>query len=131
MKQENPSDTNEDNIKRCLARFLELNCISLSKAAGDEFFNSRLKEKTWQLFDSIPKTKNIENKKITSQIKHDATKETVKFLYYIDYACKWKSDLKLLMQSKTFFLSPKKCFVKKSTQSQCTMELKTMISKPI
>ena len=42
-----------------------LNCISLSKAARDKLYECRLKEKTLQLFGTIPKTK-IKNKKVTA-----------------------------------------------------------------
>ena len=75
-----------------------LNCISLGKATRDEFYESRLKEKTLQLFDTIPKTKH-KNKKITVQIKYDVNKETAKFLRHIDYARLRQFDLELLMES--------------------------------
>ena len=110
-----------------------LNCISLGKAARDEFYESRLKEKTLQLFDTIPKTMK-KNKKITAQIKYDVNKETVKFLRHIDYARLRQFDLELLMESEitpiSFYLT-KDGLIRKPNKSEFTKELKTVLSKPI
>ena len=57
---------------------------TLGKSARSEFYNTRLKEKSKQLLDNIPKTRKKEKKKNTVT-KHDLTKQTVKFLRLIDY----------------------------------------------
>ena len=63
-----------------------INCISLGKATRNEFYESRLTEKNIQLMENIPKTKKIIKKK-SEKKEYDLTKETVKFLSHIDYAC--------------------------------------------
>ena len=73
-------------------------CINLSRAARNEFYQSHLEEKALQLFDTIPKTKRKTKKKI-SQIKYDIAKETVKFLRHIDYARLRGFDIGPLMAS--------------------------------
>ena len=51
-----------------------MNCISLGKAARNEFYESRLTEKNIQLLETIPKTKKKSEKK-----EYDLAKETLNF----------------------------------------------------
>ena len=60
-------------------------CISLRKAGISQFYKSRLVEKNIQLLETIPKTKKSIKKK-SEKKEYDLTKETVKYLRYIDYA---------------------------------------------
>ena len=72
------------------------NCNSLEKTARNEFYESCLKEKNIELFQTIPKTKkNI--KKKSEKKEHDLAKETVRFLRHIDHARLQDFDLKILM----------------------------------
>ena len=55
-----------------------INCNSLEKAATNEFYKSRLKEKNKQLLETIPKTKKSTKKK-SEKKEYDFSKETVRF----------------------------------------------------
>ena len=89
-----------------------MNCISLGKAARNEFYESRLTEKNIHLLETISKTKKSIKKK-SEKKEYDLVKETVKFLRHIDYARLRDFDLKILMgyQNLTYmFLSYKRRF---------------------
>ena len=53
-----------------------MNCNSLGKAARNELYESRLKEKNIQLLETVPKTKKS-TKKNSERKEYDLAKETV------------------------------------------------------
>ena len=108
-----------------------LHCISLGESARDEFYESRLKVKTTNLFDTIPKTRKTAKKK-TLQTVYDVNKETVKFLRNIDYSRLRNFDLGLLLKygiTPTSFYLMKDGFICKSQKSELARELKNRLSK--
>ena len=110
-----------------------MNCISLGKAAGNEFYESRLTEKNMQLLETIPKTKKSIKKKSEKKA-YDLAKETVKFLRHIDYARLRDFDLKIFMGYKispTCFYLTKGGLIRKPNKSELITELKSMITKNI
>ena len=110
-----------------------MNCIYLGKAAGNEFYESRLTEKNMQLLETIPKTKKSIKKKSEKKA-YDLAKETVKFLRHIDYARLRDFDLKIFMGYKispTCFYLTKGGLIQKPNKSELITELKSMITKNI
>ena len=108
-----------------------MNCIYLGKAAGNEFYESRLTEKNMQLLETIPKTKKSIKKKSEKKA-YDLAKETVKFLRHIDYARLRDFDLKIFMGYKispTCFYLTKGGLIQKPNKSELITELKSMITK--
>ena len=104
-----------------------MNCISLGKAARNEFYESRLPEKNIQLLETIRKTRKI-TKKQCEEKEYDFAKETVKFLRHIDYVRLRDFDLKTLMG---YGISPKRGLIQKPNKSELTTELTSMITKNI
>ena len=104
-----------------------MNCISLGKAARNEFYESRLPEKNIQLLETIRKTKKMTRKK-SEEKEYDFAKETVKFLRHIDYVRLRDFDLKTLMG---YRISPKRGLIQKPNKSELTTELTSMITKNI
>ena len=110
-----------------------MNCISLGKAARNEFYESRLSEKNIQLLETIPKTKKSIKKK-SEKKEYDLAKETVKILRHIDYARLRDFDVKILMGyeiSPTCFYLTKGGLIRKPDKSELITELKGMITKYI
>ena len=110
-----------------------MNCISLGKAARNEFYESPLTEKNIQLLETIPKTKKS-IKRNSEKKEYDLAKETVKFLSHIDYARLRDFDLKILMGheiSPTCFHLTKRGLIRKPNKSELKTELKSMITKNI
>ena len=56
-----------------------LNCDTLGRSARNEFYETRLKEKSKQLLDKIPKTRKT-TKKTEAKVTTDLNKETIRFL---------------------------------------------------
>ena len=116
-------------IEESERKFL-LDCISLGETARDEFYKSRLVEKTAKLLDNIPKTRKNGSKKKAKQHSYDINKETVKFLQNIDYARLRNFDLKILLRSEiaplSFFLM-QGGYIRKPNKSELATELKRLL----
>ena len=101
----------------------QMTCISLGKAAKNEFWVS----------SDIPKTKKSIKKK-SEKIEYDLAKETVKFSHHIYYARLWDFNLKILMG---YEISPiciyltKRGLIRKPNKSELITEIKSMITKNI
>ena len=110
-----------------------MNCISLGKAARNEFYESRLAEKNIQLLETIPKTKKSIKKK-SEKKEYDLAKEAVNFLRCIDHAHLQDFGLRILMGYKispTFFYLTRGGLIQKPNKSEVITELKSMITKNI
>ena len=85
-----------------------LNCDTLGRSARNEFYETRLKEKSKQLLDKIPKTRKT-TKKTEAKVTTDLNKETIRFLRHIDYGRLRGYDLKTLLSyeicSTSFYLT--------------------------
>ena len=110
-----------------------MNCISLGKAARNEFYETRLTEKNMQLLETISKIKKSIKKK-SEKKEYDLAKETVKFLRHIDYAHLRDFGLKILMGyeiSPTCFYLTRGGLIRKPNKSELITELKSVITKNI
>ena len=106
-----------------------LNHATLAKSAREEFYRTRLRDKSKSLFDNIPKTRKPKQK-VSSAKSYDLNKETVQFLRYIDYGRLRGFDMKTLMSyeiSPTSFYLTKDGLMRKSDKSKLTTELKDML----
>ena len=74
-----------------------LNHATLAKSAREEFYQTRLRDKSKSLFDNIPKTRKPTGKGNSAGKSYDLNKETVQFLRYIDYGRLRGFDMKTLM----------------------------------
>ena len=102
-----------------------MNYISLGKAA-DEFYESCLTEKNIELLETIPKTRKS-TKKMSEKKEYDFTKEAVKFLRHISYACLQNFALKILIGyeiSPTCFYLTKEVWSESQISLNCQLNLK-------
>lgn len=88
-----------------------INYISLRKAARNEFYASRLKEKTCSCWKPLLKLRKAPQKK-SEKKEYELGKETIRFLHHIDYVRMQDFDLNTLMgceiTSTCFFLTKKR-----------------------
>ena len=108
-----------------------LNFSTLAKTAREDFYQSRLIEKSKQILDAIPKTRKKTMKKNSTET-YDLSKETVKFLRHIDYCRLRKFDLRCLLSyeiSPTPFYLVKDGLMRKPNKSDLVNELKKLASE--
>ena len=109
-----------------------LGSVAKGKEAYDKFVKERLDCKSVKLFDEIPMTRKT--KKMGKNWKPpDVNKETVHFLWMIDYSRLRNLDIADLLKHETVWTSfylTKDEELRKSPKSELARELKNLLEKP-
>ena len=109
-----------------------LHCLEMGEESYNQFYKTRLEEKSSKLFDVIPKTRKV-IKTVKGNAKIDLNKETVTLLRYIDYARIRNYSIENLFQyeltSTSFFLF-KDGFPRKPDKSALGKDLKKLVECP-
>ena len=107
-----------------------MNCSSLGKAARNELYESRLKEKNIQLLETVPKTKKS-TKKNSERREYDLAKETVFTSSWLCSLARFRSQNSHGLWNFLAFYLTERGLIRKPNKPELTTELKRMITKNI
>ena len=106
-----------------------MNYNSLGKAARNEFYESRLKEKNIQLLETIPKLRKAPRKRNKIWLKKQLDFYVI--LTMLAYEVSMSKFLRVMYEMPPTCFYLKRSFIRKPNKSELTNELKNMITKNI